>query len=302
MTAEYRLRFRETGLGEGLSPTAEIDFRLGRIEFGGRYYHLSGRIPPEVQAAELHRRGEIIRLISRSLKDVAHLLLPNQRHLLTPLFPSERSSPITVGFAARLGLAGFNGRLSSVDEKILDDSLKKGKKEADVLGDQAPHQEMLDQGRELIVKTIKERANLLCLFALGGFFVCPLKLEEERAISWQGRLLVPVSNQNIPTLSRSTESAALYLLHKAREQGGGRVFVVPPAEWVAFINYRCSLASPRLRSLDFPVISSWRIRKALGIIKKDVPTPWNILSPSSGPKSVIFGRRAHSQRSQQSGI
>lgn len=277
--------------GEGLPTLAKIDFDDGKIKIGDSYYYLSGRILRETQVSDLSKRRGITKIIDTSLKRMALFLSPYQRPPFVLLPPSERPSPAMVGVATRIELGSFDGKLSPSGEKLLKDSLRKT---IDSSADRM-RPEMMKKGIELIRKAIEERLNLLCLFTLGGFFACPLSRREESEFSPQGKLLVPMSDQNVPTLIIPTEPDSLYLLHMAKQRGEEKIIVVPPAEWVAFINYQYSLVWRQSSMIgDPPFFHPGQIELACGIIDRNSKTPLRVIPPSFDQKPSGFTRKSHS--------
>lgn len=270
-----------------LTPMSQAEFFAGRIriEDDGINYYLSRKISSEPLVPDLPKRRRIAQKIQASLREATASLPPLDSLSFTSLFDNSSPYPTRVGIVARVE---FDGNSSSPKELLaqLAQSLTQTINRS---ADQRHQTEMLKEGTELLQQAVKEGRNLLCFFTLGEFFVCFLQREKEMRIRLNGRLLISMSNQDIPALPRPTEPDSLYFLLRIKQPGNGRIVTVPPAEWLAFIN--CHFASRR-NIAHPPLIQPEPIERILGIAKTDSKTlrqvilmpPFNLKPGASGEK------------------
>lgn len=275
-----------------LLPEAQAEFFAGRIrvEDDGRNHYLSRKISPEPLVPDLPKRGRIAQKIQASLIEATASLPPLDSLSFTSLFDNSSPYPTRVGIVAR---AEFDGNSSSLKELLAQSLVQTINRSAD----QRHQIEMLKGGTELLQQAVKEGRNLLCFFTLGEFFVCFLQREEEMRIRLNGRLLISMSNQDIPALPRPTEPDSLYFLLRIKQPGNGRIVTVPPAEWLAFIN--CYFASRR-NIAHPPLIQPEPIERILGIARTDSKTPRQvILMPPFDPKPSASGEKPGPRKPQR---
>lgn len=237
-------------LAELLPPYVRPDFEYGRIEIERKYYYLSGRIPLEVRAPDWRERKKTASAIASSRNEAIRLLaplakivgsMPPRRLPFVLIFADKEPTSPQVGIATRVELDSFERKFSLSDGRFLADALRN----TISLSDKGGTSEKIHETEKLVRGAVEGEYNLLCLFALGGFFALSLRREEEIVVSPQEGLLVPpplrrrsraFSDQE--TLRHVTELISLYFLLRVKQLGEGRVRVLTPAQWIALINYR----------------------------------------------------------------
>lgn len=261
-------------LGKKLPPRLQDPFYSRRFITEGRTYSLSG---PETPASILARRQETATQIADSLNEARAQFPPSQQPPLASLYATRDPGSPTIGIAARVELDRIAGQLFPVVERSLryyvTQTIKRSSE--DHTGDR----EIIEGGIKLIVDATRRRFNLLCLFTLGGFFACLVRRQEETLLSPRGKLLVTMPNQDISELVHPTELDSLYFLLMVKQGGEDRVTAVPPAEWVAFINYGNFLLSRRLNMDRVSTIQAGPIERAWETTEKGSGTPLVIPMP-----------------------
>lgn len=250
MPGPERIPFNYVNLGELLTPSVRADFEYGSIIIDGGDYPLSGRTPAETRAFDWIVRKRTAAVLVSSVNAAVRILSPVSRIVgrppprpaLVPLFAEEKPSAM-IGVATRVELDSFEGRFSFPDERLLTYSLKET---INLSENERGSLKMLEETKELVIKAIKRRRNLLCLFTLGGFFACLLSREEEiRKVSPHEGLLVPMAEQ--ARLVGPTELISLFFLLRVKQLREDRIRILSPAEWIALVNYRDLLALRRFR-------------------------------------------------------
>lgn len=228
-----------------LTAESQDEFYGGGIEIDGITHYLSRRIPAGTQAPNLSARQATAEVIAQSLNTVALRSSSSQERPFVSL-PVDSIDSTIVGIARRVELEGllesFGGGFFPSDENYLKDCLRETIK---LSNEERSKGKMIEEGTQLIASAIRRKSNLLCLFTLGEFFACLVSRSEERGISSQGGLLVPMPKEKIVQALRCpTEPESLYFLLRVKQLGKERTRTLAPLVWIAIINSQ-PLLTPR---------------------------------------------------------
>lgn len=224
----------------------------------------------------MSKRRETAAQIVRSLNQAGTSFIPSQQPPFASLYATRDPDSPVIGIAARVELDHFTGKFFPADERPLRYYLTQTINRS---SDQREAGQITEDGIKLIAQAIRGRFNLLCLFTLGEFFACLVRRQEEKLISPRGKLLVEMPNQDSPELVHPTEVDSLYFLLRVKQGGEDRVTAVPPAEWVAIINYGYFLTSSRLNLAHSPLIQPGPIERNWKTTKQGSGTPLVIPMP-----------------------